>query len=211
MKKWKLMTLTTLAGLTLAACGTGGTPADDPAPTDPGTDTSTDVTPHTGSETGISSDQASTSTPASDSQNDSLADVITMAEALDVYWADYPDAQIEEVDFDDDRTHEWTYEITGVYENREYEVEINALTGEIIKVDEDDADTDEEYLDFDTIIDPQEAIDIATAELSADAIFDGWHLDMDDNRPEYEVDFEGADHRDVKINAETGDVIEIDD
>lgn len=204
MKKWKLMTLTSLAGLTLAACGDGGTPANDPAPTDPGAESSMSTTPETGSQ--------QESSPSSNSQADPMADVITMTEALDVYWADYPDAQIEEVDFDDDRSNQWTYEITGVFENREYEMEINAQTGEVINVDEGDADNDEEYLTFDAIIEPQEAITIARDALTtADATFDGWHLDMDNNRAEYEIEFKGSDNRDVTINAETGDVIEIDD
>lgn len=200
MEKWQKMVFTGLASLTLAACGTGGQTPADPG----GTDTGTTGPALPGTDT-------TTETPGMETPTDPTADVMTMDEILELYWMEYPDAQIEEVDFDDDDHNRWTYEITGVYENREYEVEYDAMTGDVLNTEEDDADTDEEYLNFDNIMDPTEAISIARQQVNDDATLEGWHLDMDDGVPEYEVEFEGTDDRDVTIHAETGDVIEIDD
>ena len=89
------------------------------------------------------------------------------------------------------------------------QVEINAVSGAIIKVDEDDVD-DDAYLAFDTIITPEEAIEIAKTALAEEAaVLEGWELDVDDNRTKYDIEFEGS-NRDVKLDAETGEVIEID-
>lgn len=92
---------------------------------------------------------------------------LSLEEVVDIYMGEYPNAQIQKVDFDKD-FGDWTYEITGVSENREYDVEINAVSGDIIKADEDDVD-DDAYLAFDTIITPEEAIEIAKTALAEKA------------------------------------------
>lgn len=204
MKIWKTVTFTAFSALTLAACNNSPAEVDGP-PVDPGT----------GNETSSAVESAppidQNESVGESSAEDSTVNVITLDEALDVYWQEYPEAQIEGVDFDKD-WGEWTYEITGVFDNREYEVEINAVNSEIMNVDEDDVDNDNRYLNFDSIMDPQEAIDIARQEVAEDATLEGWNLDVDDdqNRPEYEIEFEGTDDRDVTLHAETGDIIEID-
>ncbi|MDE1548204.1 PepSY domain-containing protein [Jeotgalibaca caeni] len=196
MKNWKVMSLTGLAAVTLAACGDTGT-------------TETPTTEEATSETLMTESQ--TSETASMTTTDSIADTIPMTEALDVYWAEYPDAQIEQVDFDSDRSN-WTYEITGVFENREYEMEIDAMNGEVLRTEEDDTDNDESYLTFDHLIDPEEAVETARQEVAEDATFEGWNLSVEDDqdRPEYDIEFGGTDDQDVTIHAETGEVLEVD-
>ena len=193
MKNWKALSLIGLSGLVLAACGDNAETTD----TTPATNDTTTETSSVTEDTGVV-DNSTTATE----------DILSLEEVVDIYIGEYPNAQIQKVDYDKD-SGDWTYEITGVSENREYEVEINAVSGAIIKVDEDDVD-DDAYLAFDTIITPEEAIEIAKTALAEEAaVLEGWELDVDDNRTKYDIEFEGS-NRDVKLDAETGEVIEID-
>lgn len=193
MKNWKALSLIGLSGLVLAACGDNAETTD----TTPATNDTTTETSSVTEDTGVV-DNSTTATE----------DILSLEEVVDIYMGEYPNAQIQKVDFDKD-FGDWTYEITGVSENREYDAEINAVSGDIIKVDEDDVD-DDAYLAFDTIITPEEAIEIAkTALADESAVLEGWELDVDDNRTKYDIEFEGS-NRDVKLDAETGEVIEID-
>lgn len=193
MKNWKALSLIGLSGLVLAACGDNAETTD----TTPATNDTTTETSSVTEDTGVV-DNSTTVTE----------DILSLEEVVDIYTGEYPNAQIQKVDYDKD-SGDWTYEITGVSENREYEVEINAVSGAIIKVDEDSVD-DDAYLAFDTIISPEEAVGIAkTALAEEEAVLEGWELDVDDNRTKYDIEFEGS-NRDVKLDAETGEVIEID-
>lgn len=193
MNNWKALSLIGLSGLVLAACGDNAEPTD----TTPATN---DTTTETSSVTEDTSfvENATTVTK----------DTLSLEEVIAIYMGEYPNAQIQKVDFDKD-FGDWTYEMTGVSENREYNVEINAVSGDIIKVDEDDID-DDAYLAFDSIITPEEAIEIAkTALADESAVLEGWELAVDNNRTEYDIEFEGS-NRGVTLDAETGEVIEID-
>lgn len=193
MKNWKALSLIGLSGLVLAACGDNAETTD----TTPATNDTTTETSSVTEDTGVV-DNSTTATE----------DILSLEEVVDIYMGEYPNAQIQKVDYDKD-SGDWTYEITGVSENREYEVEINAVSGDIIKVDEDDVD-DDAYLAFDTIITPEEAIEIAKTALAEEAdVLEGWELDVDDNRTKYDIEFEGS-NRGVTLDAETGEVIEID-
>lgn len=183
MKKWKTLSIIGLSGLVLVACGDN-------------TET-TDATLTT-NDTGIVDDT---------NTNAETEGTLTLQDAVDIYMREYPPAQIQTVDFDED-SGKWTYEITGVSEEREYEVEIDAVSGEILRVDEDNVD-DDAYIAFDAIITPEEAIEIATTALAEEVVMEGWELDVDDNRTKYDIEFQGND-RDVTVDAETGEVLEID-
>ncbi|WP_373748529.1 PepSY domain-containing protein, partial [Jeotgalibaca porci] len=182
MKNWKALSLIGLSGLVLAACGDNAETTD----TTPATNDTTTETSSVTEDTGVV-DNSTTATE----------DILSLEEVVDIYMGEYPNAQIQKVDFDKD-FGDWTYEITGVSENREYDAEINAVSGAIIKVDEDDVD-DDAYLAFDTIITPEEAIEIAKTALAEEAaVLEGWELDVDDNRTKYDIEFEGS-NRDVKL------------
>lgn len=197
MKKWKMLSLVGLSGLVLAACGDNTGTTDTPT-TD---DTTTDTTMETSSVT--------EDTEVVDDTNMETEETLSLQDAVDIYMREYPGAQIQNVNFDED-SGRWTYEITGVFENREYDVEIDAVSGDIIDVEEDDAD-DDAFLNFDNLITPTEAVEIALTALAEDLELEGWELDTDDdsNRVKYEIEFRGHD-RDVLVDAETGEVLKID-
>lgn len=118
------------------------------------------------------------------------------------------DVNIDEVDFDEDN-NTYTYDISGWNQNTEYEMEIDANTGDIIKQESDmESDQDEtDVIDFDAILSPQEAMDIAENEYDTGVIIEGWKLEVDDGVTVYEIDSDGVLDDDLEINAETGDVV----
>ena len=81
---------------------------------------------------------------------------------------------------------------------------IDALDIEIAGIEEDIQENEEQVEK--TV---EEAIEIATTALAEEAVMEGWGLDVDDNRTTYDVEFQGND-RDVTVDAETGEVLEID-
>lgn len=194
MKKWKTLSVIGLSGLVLAACGDNAQTTD----TTPATDDTTTETSSVTDDTGVVDDT---------NTNADTEETLVLQDVVDIYMKEYPNAQIQTVDFDKD-FGKWTYEITGVSEDREYEAEIDAVSGEILRVDEDNMDNDA-YIAFDAIITPEEAIEIATTALAEEAVMEGWGLDVDDNRTTYDIEFQGND-RDVTVDAETGEVLEID-
>ena len=109
---------------------------------------------------------------------------------------------------------DYTYEIKGVVGQTEYELRVDAETEEILKEDSENNDHDDDgYLSFGNLITPAEAIRIAQERINTDAsAFEGWKLDNNDdhgNAPVYEVEFQGHD-AEVKIHAETGEVLGVD-
>lgn len=194
MKILKVLGLLSLSGVVLAACGD-----EEGTTTAPATD-----------ETVTESSSAVENDGVLDNDDADLEGLLSLDDVVAIYTEEYADAQIQKVDFDKD-FGEWTYELTGVSNNREYEVEIDATTGDIVNVDEDDVD-DDEFLNFDNIIEPTEAIQIAKTALAQEVELEGWELDIDDDggsAAKYDIDFNGDD-RDVTVNAETGEVLEID-
>lgn len=212
MEKWKKLTVFGMASLTLAACGGSANTGNGQ---NAGAQSSSQPNAISSSQASApSSDDSATATPPSQGgpTTDPMAVAITMNEAIDIFREQAPDAQIEEIDFDRD-DGVWTYHIQGDTADREHEMEIDAQSGDIIESEEDDLDDDNRYVDVESVIDPAEAVSIARAEVGADAMLDGWKLDLDDdggvNQPVYEIEFEG-DNNDFKIHAETGEILERD-
>lgn len=111
-----------------------------------------------------------------------------------------------ELDEDDGK---YAYDIQGFKENKEYEVKIDAETGDILaqeeEVDDDNDDLDYDIaIDFATIITPQEAMTKALENNTG--YVKSYELDHnDDGKLVYEIDIEDGD--DVELDAETGDII----
>ena len=90
------------------------------------------------------------------------------------------------------------------YEINDYELDIDATTGEVNE-EETDRDSDRDnVIDFNAIISPTEAMDISVEESGSDFVED-WSLEEDDGFTIYEVNIENG--NDITIDAETGDVL----
>ncbi|WP_054703524.1 PepSY domain-containing protein [Bacillus sp. JCM 19041] len=197
MKKWQLSIAATVAALALAGCNQG---EEEPAPT-----TEPDM-----------NEEQEPNTEADNNQNQINMNgfQVDLETAIAEFEQAYPGASITAIDFDSDLST-WRYEIEGVDDETEYELYVDAETGDVSNereeaLDAEDAggtELEKEALDLEGLLNPQEAIDIALAE--TEGIVDGWKLDRENDTTYYEVTIE-TDNEDfeVKIDASSGDVIE---
>lgn len=208
MQNWKYIALSGLAVLTLAGCG------DNANTTDEVSSTSSSMAQEASTETMDPANTSSTAVATDDALPvEAGYSSVSLDRAVAIFMEKYPDAQIKEVDFDKD-FGDYTYEIKGVVGQTEYELRVDAETEEILKEDSENNDHDDDgYLSFGNLITPAEAIRIAQERINTDAsAFEGWKLDNNDdhgNAPVYEVEFQGHD-AEVKIHAETGEVLGVD-
>ena len=208
MQHWKYVALSSLTVLTLAACGDDANTTEDVSSTSASSaQESSDDTmdPAIASSDAVSTDDVA---PAEASQSS-----VTLDRAVAIFMGKYPNAQIEEVEFDKE-FGDYTYQIKGDDGQTQYELRIHSETEAILKEEsEKDEHDDDDYLSFDNLITPAEAIRIAQERIGADAsAFEEWKLDSEDdhgNAPVFEVKFQGHD-AEVKIHAETGEVLEVD-
>lgn len=111
-----------------------------------------------------------------------------------------------ELDEDDGK---YAYDIQGFKENKEYEVKIDAESGDILaqeeETDDDNDDLDDDIaIDFINIISPQEAMTKALENNTG--YVKSYELDHnDDGKLVYEIDIEDGD--DVELDAQTGDIL----
>lgn len=153
-----------------------------------------------------------TSSEQTDSQNQvdkdaSSSFAIDRDAAVDIFLGEYPEAQIEGIKLERDAAA-YVYEVSGFNANEEYDIDIDAETGEITGVEFDTDNHDNEGINFDNIISVQEAFDHARSELGEDVNFESWKLEVDRGRTAYEI--ETQTDIEITIDAETGDVLEID-
>lgn len=134
---------------------------------------------------------------------------LSLADAVALFNETFPEAEgIHNVQFDvDDGRFE--YEMDGFSANSEFELTIDAETGEIIDQETDsDDDQDEVAIDFDQIISPKEAMENALNETGSGYVKE-WELETDDGRIYYEIDIENTDSNedDIDVDALTGDIL----
>lgn len=116
--------------------------------------------------------------------------------------------EISGVEFEED-DGKYAYDIQGFKENKEYELKIDAESGDILaqeeEVDDDNDDSDDDIaIDFINIISPQEAMTKALE--NNKGYVKSYELDHnDDGKLVYEIDIEDGD--DVELDAQTGDII----
>ena len=192
-----IISLSALAVLT--ACGDGGTQDDAPAQDEPTTEE-----PAPSPEDEASQDGATGEDTASGIYNREFQ--VSLDDATQMFYDMFgEDATIDQIEFDeDDGVYE--YNIDGWDQENEYELDINADTGDIIEENtERDSDQDD-TLELEGIISPQEAMDIAVEEAGSEIVED-WTLEVDDGVTVYEVNFENADDDDIVIDAASGDII----
>jgi len=114
---------------------------------------------------------------------------------------------IDQVEFDeDDGVYE--YQISGWDDQNEYDLDVDAESGDIVEEETDDDDDEEDTLTFDNIITPQEAMQAAVNAGNTDYV-ESWTLEVEDGTMVYDVDLENDDDDDdITVDAETGDVID---
>lgn len=115
------------------------------------------------------------------------------------------DIQIEKISLEeDDRV--LVYNIEGFDEEKEYELELNAENGQIIsqEIDSNDLNDDDYGIALDLIVTPAQAMEGALVTNEGTSVKE-WKLEAEKNGIFYEVEL--YDDIEVKVNAETGEVI----
>lgn len=151
--------------------------------------------------------------------NDNKADVtkenissikISANEAYKIYNEKYPETALEKLALDKDNG-QFLYKIEGKKENQEIELKINADTGEIIKEETKQKDTDlSETFNMSDVPDVNSLLDIAIKDAGQDYSLDEWKLNIDNNTLVLEVKMLSSSKSklEYKIDAMSGTIIE---
>ena len=222
MNKRALIAAATLAtSLVLVACGNDSKNEDTATPMESSSEMMQSSSEQMDTSSMMESDSSSmsstqSSSESSDMTNDSTEGIETkefdtsMEQAVDKFKETFPDAKITAIDKD---SNNYVYEIEGFNDKNEVEISVDAMTGKIVKQDTDDRDDviDDDVLELDGIITPQEAMKKALDKVGSGYAKE-WELDSKDGKVYYEVDVEGSDkdNDDVHIDANTGDFIGFD-
>ena len=224
MNKRALIAAATLAtSLVLVACGNDSKNEDTATPVESSSEMMQSSSEQMDTSSMMESDSSSmsstqSSSESSDMTNDSTEGIETkkfdtsMEQAVDKFKETFPDAKITSIAIDKD-SNNYVYEIEGFNDKNEVEISVDAMTGKIVKQDTDDRDDviDDDVLELDGIITPQEAMKKALDKVGSGYAKE-WELDSKDGKVYYEVDVEGSDkdNDDVHIDANTGDFIGFD-
>lgn len=209
-KSLKLALLTSASVLTLAACGDNTTqettePETEEQTTDTTEDSATDENTDTTDEN--TDDQGDDQAANTDSQGiENMDFAVSLQDAVETFKGEVGDdaVQITDVNFDTENGA-YVYEFTGFSNGTEYEGSIDAETGDVVDFEsEAGEDMDDDVLDLDNVVDPSEAMTVALDSTGSGYVKE-WELDVENGTPVYDIDIENA--SDVKVNAETGEVL----
>lgn len=199
-KFMKFMLPLSMAAL-LAACGQGQT-QDDNASQEATSQQAETTAEETSSS--ASNDTATNDGPITPADLD-----ISLEDAVTEFQSRYPEAQITDIEIDDNNGG-WEYDIAGFDANNEYEITVDGTSGDVLEVEAEAEDrSDDDVLNLEGIISVQEAIDIATEE-GLNGV-ESMELERDDdfNRVTYwNIESQGND-LEIQINAETGEVLSV--
>lgn len=203
IQKIKLGALSLSAVALLAACTDNIEPIDDPVENDPVVEEPTD-------DTTPDDDATDKKEPAIGSQDTSngIYDVefpVTLEQATELFAQTFgEDVNISSIELDEE-IRGYEYDISGWDGEQEYELSLDAHSGEIKKQDIAQDNDRDDIINFDNIITPREAMEIAVNDTGVDFV-EGWSLEEDDGIIVYEIDLQGTD--DITLNAETGDIVD---
>ncbi|MGO1320793.1 MAG: PepSY domain-containing protein [Galactobacter sp.] len=209
--------LTTLSGLALTSAALTGCAGDDPAPT-PASSSAAQQSQQTPPAQGTPENQstpASQGTPENPSASNgngapaANADLahspvpITAEAAVSTAKSESNDAGVTSIDLEFERRHDtWVYSIDLQDQNKEYEVNIDAVTGSVLATDSEPAEEPEATVSPSEPLPYAEALELAQAQ--GQGRLAGWSLDEDDGAVEYTFEFgDDPDDIEVVVNTET--------
>lgn len=122
------------------------------------------------------------------------------------------DGELTELELDNDNG-QWMYKVHLENDSEEYEVDLSAddLSASNEETESDDNNDTEDQFSYGDAIPHDEAVQTALDEVGGE--LEGWSLDKDDGQLQYDVEVTNADDgndTDVTINAESGEVMEVD-
>ena len=152
-------------------------------------------------------DREQTKETQSKNTTESDSEFIGMEKAVQIAKDKVGGGEVTDKEFDRDDND---YEIDLVYDGSEYDVEINATTGEVTDIDQENKSGGEytNNIEFDgDFISSEEAVSIALDAVGGGTV-DEWDLDKGDNEYDIEIDYNGSEYE-VEIHATTGKVIDV--
>ncbi|OEH54456.1 hypothetical protein AQ616_11910 [Oceanobacillus sp. E9] len=194
MRQYKLSFLIIVMTIGLIACGTNN---------NNDTDTNSDAP----TENNNNQQEGSTSPQ-------SVEDVqLTPEEAMQIFTDTYTGAAISSIELDE-HNFEYTYEIEGFDDAKEYKTEID-LEKNMIDQEEENREKDDNYqeLVFDDYVSHEDALSTASqAQEVQELVPTSWNLEIDDGVATYEIEFENDNQKDVTIviDAKTGEQLTVD-
>lgn len=223
-KKALVGTVTLATSLLLMACGNGtqndtttnsGTASSEMSMSSSQMESSSMAESSSSAMSSSSADSSSTSSDMNDTSSKGIENKtfdVSMEDAVNKFKETYSDAKITSVGIDND-SNSYVYQIEGYTDSNEVELDIDATSGEIVKQDTDDKDdvSDDDVLDLEGLVSPQEAMKAALDEVGSGYAKE-WSIDSKNGKVYYEIDVEGSDsaNDDVHIDAKTGDFIGFD-
>ena len=100
----------------------------------------------------------------------------------------------------DDKDQAWQYDVSILDGKTDHDVDIDAETGKVVSEDKDDADDKEQAIDLN---DPMTFDDaLKRAQKKSDGKLVSWKLEFDDDKQEYQFDFE-KDGEDTEVTVDT--------
>lgn len=201
----KLGIVSMSAGLILAACDTDDS---DTTPMQEETTENTEPLEETPADdsTGDNGEgEVGEETPQTDSPGiENMEFSITLDNALEIFYETFgsEEINIDQIDFDDDNGR-YLYEISGWDGEFEYELDIDAETGEVVQQEQEQDTETNDILDLAGLITPSEAMEIAL-EASGAGYVEEWQLELENGQTFFDVDIENG--TDQKVNAQTGEL-----
>lgn len=131
---------------------------------------------------------------------------VSLDKALHTFRSEFgDDIQVQSVEFEQEN-QKYVYKMSGWSADKEHSMEIDAQSGEVFKK-ESEADDQEEALELEGIVTPQEAMKAAVKGANA-KYATNWELDVENGATVYEVKLAEGQHEDVKVDAKTGEIHE---
>lgn len=144
---------------------------------------------------------------------DEKAYPVSLAQAVDAFKKEYPQAQLTEVSFEQENGS-YVYEIKGKDSSKDYELQVHAASGEILKQGQENENNPMiQALDLAQVKTEKEAMDAALAAAKGKNLYvKSWSLEVENKRPVYEVSLvkDNQDDLDVKLDAKTLEVLDLD-
>lgn len=137
----------------------------------------------------------------------------SIQEAIEIFTQQTQGANLHQVALD--RDHDvYQYVLKGYKDNMEYKVKVNAMTGEArMEQENEEHIPQKEIIDYPKVVPVDKALATALEKAQGEVLLDEWELEFDHGQLRYEFHFDpvnGGDDFDVKVDATSGSVLEVD-
>lgn len=135
---------------------------------------------------------------------------LTAEDAYNTFLEKKPNSKIDEIGLKYNHNR-YSYKIEGYDDVNEYELEIDALNGEILRADEDKVSDNDKVIKLEDMTKIDQLVSKVLEENKAGLIYLEWELKRDDNILKLEVEIDnGSGDIDYIYNVETGELLEKD-